>query len=238
MQPQQVLKNSIKAVPAVKYALGIAGIVAVVAIIGSFSIDYRIALFGGLIVFIGMALLVVFASVAGLSGKKLRAPAMVLTWFTLVMLMLTTFCLFMCVFFAWPQNLVHWLAPEVTSYSIPPKVREKQLHKEGALPFPAPTVTFADGTVATVEFAVTTSVTEENAALVVVKSGDRGSAQEALYPIAEAAVIAFLEPITITEARSKRLNLQEEIVVKLRPKFLEYGITLDHLVLKEFKVHQ
>lgn len=37
--PNQVLSKAIKAVPAVKYALGIAGIVAAIAIVASFHIS-------------------------------------------------------------------------------------------------------------------------------------------------------------------------------------------------------
>ena len=99
----------------------------------------------------------------------------------------------------------------------------------------APRVVFADGSVATVEFTVTTSVAEENAARVVVKAGSRETAQSALYPIAEATVIALLESRTLAEARSTRLQIQDQIVTKLRPQFLEYGISLDYVALKEFK---
>lgn len=114
LQPQILLKNAIKAVPAVKYALGISGIVAVVALVGGFRIDYRVQVLGGLAVFLGMVVLVVFANAAGMPGSKMRLQAIVLTWFALSMLILSTFFLFSCVFFEWPQSLAHWIKPNAT----------------------------------------------------------------------------------------------------------------------------
>jgi hypothetical protein len=67
--PPSILKEAIKAVPAVKYALGIGGIIAVIAIISAFGISFRVALLGAVVMIILMTVLVVFASI---SPKKLR----------------------------------------------------------------------------------------------------------------------------------------------------------------------
>jgi hypothetical protein len=60
--PVEVLKRPTKAVPAVKYALGIAGIVAAIAIVAGFRINFRIAVFGTVIMFVLMTVLVVFCA--------------------------------------------------------------------------------------------------------------------------------------------------------------------------------
>ena len=43
------LKEAIRAVPAVKYAMGVGGVAAVVAIVAGLKIDYRVAVFGTVI---------------------------------------------------------------------------------------------------------------------------------------------------------------------------------------------
>jgi len=67
--PGSFLKEAIKAVPAVKYALGVGGIAAVVAIIAGFHLDYRVAVFGTVIVFALMFVLLVFARSVGMAGS-------------------------------------------------------------------------------------------------------------------------------------------------------------------------
>ena len=64
MQPAKVLNEAIKAVPAVKYALGIGGVIALIAIVKGFGIDYRVAGFGAVIMLVLMTMLVVFAKLA------------------------------------------------------------------------------------------------------------------------------------------------------------------------------
>ena len=44
--PMSFLREAIKAVPAVKYALGVGGVVSVIAILGSFGISNRVAVIG------------------------------------------------------------------------------------------------------------------------------------------------------------------------------------------------
>lgn len=103
--PLGILQSAIKAVPAVKYALGIAGIIAAVAIVAGFNIDFRIAVFGTVIMFVLMTALVIFARVAGTATVGLAGPATVLTWFSLLLMMATATALFTSVFFSWPVDL-------------------------------------------------------------------------------------------------------------------------------------
>jgi hypothetical protein len=103
--PIDILRAAIKAVPAVKWALGIAGIVAAIAIIEGFKIDLRVAVFGTVIMLILMTLLVIFAKAAGSGVVGFAGPAFVLTWFSLFLMMATATALFTSVFFKWPVNL-------------------------------------------------------------------------------------------------------------------------------------
>lgn len=110
MAPYRVLKDAIRAVPAVKYALGVAGIAAVVSIVEAYRTDLRISVIGALITIILMVILVLFARLSTLAASRFHLPALVFTWFSLVLLISTSILLFTSVFFAWPLNLTSWLS--------------------------------------------------------------------------------------------------------------------------------
>jgi hypothetical protein len=103
--PTSILKQAIKAVPAVKYALGIGGIVAVIAIVFSFGISPRVAIFGTVIMLILMVVLLLFASLVRKSGTHVSLPALVFTWFSLLLFMATSVLLFTSAFWAKPLDL-------------------------------------------------------------------------------------------------------------------------------------
>lgn len=115
LNPITVLREAIRAVPAVKYALGIAGIVSAIAIvIGGFRIDLRIAIFGTVIMFVLMTVLVLFARLSTTSHHALGIAVIVLVWFSLLLTMSTATGLFTSVFFHWPLDLGRWLLPTPT----------------------------------------------------------------------------------------------------------------------------
>jgi energy-coupling factor transporter transmembrane protein EcfT len=103
--PTSILKQAIKAVPAVKYALGIGGIVAVIAIVFSFGISPKVAIFGTVIMLILMVVLLLLASLVGKSGTHVSLPALVFTWFSLLLFMATSVLLFTSAFWAKPLDL-------------------------------------------------------------------------------------------------------------------------------------
>jgi hypothetical protein len=111
--PESFLQKAIKAVPAVKYALGVGGIVAVIAIVGSFKIDFKVAVFGTVIMFVLMTILVLFARLASTAGDTFRVPILVFTWFSLLLTMATALALFTSVFKGWPLPIKSILAGEV-----------------------------------------------------------------------------------------------------------------------------
>lgn len=116
--PIEFLREATKAVPAIKYAMGVGGIIATIAIIYSFKIDPRVAFVGTIVMFVLMGVLVVFARMASLSGTRLASPALVFTWFTLLVFMAVSIALFTSVFFKKPLDLTYWLTGSTPS--LPP----------------------------------------------------------------------------------------------------------------------
>ena len=105
--PWSVLQAAIRAVPAVKYALAVGGIGAVVAIVAGFRIDYRVAVFGTIIILGLMFVLVVFARQAG-TRRALTGGAPIFlfaTWAFVVLTVATPTMLFTCTFFSWPKPI-------------------------------------------------------------------------------------------------------------------------------------
>lgn len=113
LMPRELLEDAIKAVPAVRYALGIAGVASVISIVGSLNIDYRVAVFGTPIILILMGTLVIFARLTKLKQNWLTWPAIILTWFCLALTIAVTTCLFLSVFFRFPVDLEHVINPRV-----------------------------------------------------------------------------------------------------------------------------
>jgi hypothetical protein len=109
----QVLGAAIKKVPAVKYAFGLAGIAAAIAIIKGLLVDWRVAVFGTIVMLILMAVLLVFAKLATMLGKWFIGPAITLMWFSLLLFIFTGSFLFTSVFFDWPLQLKVVVQPNV-----------------------------------------------------------------------------------------------------------------------------
>ena len=107
--PMKFVREAIKAVPAVKWALGVGGIASIVAIVAAFGLDVRVAAIGVLVMIPLMTLLVVFARAATLSGRAMRLPALILAWFVLVAFVAVSIGLLTSVFFDRPVPLKHWL---------------------------------------------------------------------------------------------------------------------------------
>src|SRR2546430_9103381 len=78
----RVLREAIRAVPAVKWALGVAGLVAAVGIIELLVREkWMVAIVGTVILLVMMTMLVVFARIAALQPKQLKGPIIVFVWF-------------------------------------------------------------------------------------------------------------------------------------------------------------
>ncbi len=99
------LDRAVKAVPSIRYALGIGGIIAVIAIVFSFGIDAKVAIFGTIIMLVLMVVLVIFASLVRKPGASFSLPALILTWFSLALFMAASLLLFTSAFWAAPLDL-------------------------------------------------------------------------------------------------------------------------------------
>jgi hypothetical protein len=107
--PFGFLREAIQAVPAVRYALGVGGVVSLIAVIGSFGINYRVAVIGFPIIIVMMVLLLVFAKLAGAKPQYFLGPLVALAWFSMFATIATVCLIFSSVFFRWPLDLHGWL---------------------------------------------------------------------------------------------------------------------------------
>lgn len=110
VSPWTLLKAAIKAVPAVKYALGVAGIMSAIAIIRGFGLDLRVAVFGTIIMLVLMTALVVFAALTRARSPQVRLAALVMMWSFLILVILSATLLFTSTFLQFPKPLLQLFA--------------------------------------------------------------------------------------------------------------------------------
>ena len=101
----RILRESVRAVPAMKYALAVAGLVAVVAMVGALKISPAAAVFGAVIILVLMVTMVIFARLTTVARKHFLLPVQIMMWSFLVVTVATAFLLFTCAFFRWPNGL-------------------------------------------------------------------------------------------------------------------------------------
>lgn len=111
ISPIKILKEAQESIPAVKYAGGVAGIAAVVAIVAGFQLDYRIAVFGTVIVLGLMFVLVIFSSFVAHSGPSTVVLASVAAWSFLLITITTSLFLMTSYFFSWPRAIDSYVQP-------------------------------------------------------------------------------------------------------------------------------
>lgn len=100
-----IIRESVRNVPALKYAFGVLGLLAVVAAVPAMQLDYRIALVGTIVVVLLAALVLVFSKLSVLDRGHFRLPALVLVWFTIILTMAVPTLLITSVFFKQPVDL-------------------------------------------------------------------------------------------------------------------------------------
>jgi hypothetical protein len=105
LTPWTVFQAALKAVPALKYALAVLGLVSAIAIIKGFGIDYRVAVFGTIIMLVLMVAIVVFAALTKVKSPQVRSAALVLMWSFLALTILSGALLFTSAFFDYPKPL-------------------------------------------------------------------------------------------------------------------------------------
>jgi putative effector of murein hydrolase LrgA (UPF0299 family) len=107
--PLQVLNSARQAVPAVNYALGIAGIAAAGAIVSGFVGQTKAGLIIVALIFIGMVLLFAFAQLAVAKSRSIQLAGACLLW--AVLLFFIVFLVFTVTAFAaeWPRPWANFL---------------------------------------------------------------------------------------------------------------------------------
>src|ERR1700684_4620558 len=103
--PTSILKKAIRAVPAVKWALAIGGILSIPAIGLTWyrTQDIRVAALCVIGMLFLMMVMVIFAKAAGQPGSSFHYPALIFTWFCLLLFIATSCTLFGSIFFNHPH---------------------------------------------------------------------------------------------------------------------------------------
>ena len=102
-RPLKLLREATRAVPAVRYALGLAGIMAALALGTALLRTPRAAVMGSLVMLALMVLLLVFAKAAAMSAGLVRGPALVMTWGIVTLFILASTLTVTSVFFDRPK---------------------------------------------------------------------------------------------------------------------------------------
>jgi hypothetical protein len=103
LRPVFILRQAIAAVPEVKWALGIAGIISVIAIVRvGWKINPMVAVFGTIIMLVLMTVLVLFARLANTAAAEFRYAILAFMWASLSLTIAAAVFLFTSVFFRWP----------------------------------------------------------------------------------------------------------------------------------------
>lgn len=123
ISPIGILKDAQESIPAVKYAAGVAGVAAVVAIVAGFQLDYRIAVFGTIIVFGLMFLLVIFSSFVSHSGASAVMLATFAAWSFLLLTVAASLFLVTSYFFSWPRSIESYIDDRVSKEDQPVEIQ-------------------------------------------------------------------------------------------------------------------
>jgi len=107
MNPYKILKDAITAVPSVKYALAVAGIVAAVSIVLVFIKDPAIAVYGIIIMIAFMFVLVIFThAVRNIPGVRLLVA--IVSWFIAFLFIVALVSVFTAFSFGYPEALASY----------------------------------------------------------------------------------------------------------------------------------
>jgi hypothetical protein len=103
-----ILRRAVGAVRAVSYALGVAGIVAVIAIERGFRLGLDTAVLVAVVMFVLMTELVLFARLSSIASAHFRMPALIFIWFFLILTIASATLLFSHVSLGIPGTLNLW----------------------------------------------------------------------------------------------------------------------------------
>ncbi len=104
--PVALLKEAVRQVPSLRYAIGVGGVAAVVAIVlTAWKLEPQTAILGGLTVLVAMVILVVFAALSRTGPRVLRPLALSLAWAFLLLTVAVAMLFVSCAFFDQPKKL-------------------------------------------------------------------------------------------------------------------------------------
>ena len=138
LNPLTILKDAIKAVPAMKYALAVLGLVAVVAIVSLWRVKYEVAIFGAVIILGLMVPVLVFAKLTKVAPKYFLGPARAFLWAFVILTIVAGTCLFTAAAFRQPTALYELIfdksgrpgpVPEPQPKSPPPEFVTQVVYK-------------------------------------------------------------------------------------------------------------
>ena len=119
--PHRILREAIAAVPAVRYAAGITGIAASIAIIASFKLGPAVAVLGGVVMLGLMSTLLAFARAVGIDpadptessgiAASIRRAGIVMVWVFTLLTCATGIMLFSVTFFGTPRTWEQLVGP-------------------------------------------------------------------------------------------------------------------------------
>lgn len=115
MQPFKVLTASVRSLPAMKYALAVAGLAAVVALVSAFRLSPAIAVIGSVVVIALMVVVFLFVRLTATASRHFFMPVMVMMWALLALFVATATLLFTSAFFQWPRGLSELIAPAASA---------------------------------------------------------------------------------------------------------------------------
>ena len=116
MNPLSVINAAIKQVPAVKYALGVAGIAAAVSLVRMFIPEPEVAVPVLVLMVALMVLLLLFTRLDKvLSNTSFKLPAQVVLWVVVVLFSATLTVLFTTYFLSWPRPIDEILSSKASS---------------------------------------------------------------------------------------------------------------------------
>ena len=105
LSPLNFIKAAQAAHPAFKYAMVVAGLAAIVAVVIRFGVSPATLVFGIIILVVLMILFLVFAQAATVTTANLTLPSLVLIWSFLLLAIATAVLLFTSAFFDMPLPL-------------------------------------------------------------------------------------------------------------------------------------
>jgi hypothetical protein len=108
--PLKILKQSIEAVPAVRFALGVVGVAAGASLVRAYFSSTRGAVYATVAMLVLMVLLWIFAQLVRISPKSLKYPTLILAWAVFVVAACLPFVLISSVCFDWPKPFTQFRA--------------------------------------------------------------------------------------------------------------------------------